>query len=202
MRRIVLLVIIGAATCHSRVFAQTQADKPGAAEDWRYVAAAFVGSKFGDSASEASIDLGGSLTWRFRPSLGVEVLGAYAPSVEVFTPELEGSRVNDLMFNAVSGIPILSSDWHVFGTGGFGLIHLSSEGLAPDSSNLDPDGLNDSYNLFGFNIGVGVVRFLGNWGVRAVVRYSAVVGNGHEGSEAFLNDIGYWRGNVGVAYRW
>lgn len=173
-----------------------------APEDWRYVAAAFVGSKFGDAAQEASVDLGGSFTWRFHRSLGVEVVGAYAPSVQVLNPELDDSRVNDLMFNAVTGTPLHSAArWHAFATGGLGLIMIHSDGFGPEGS-VDPDALEDSQTLFGFNIGGGIVRFAGKWGVRAVLRYSAALGNENSGSTAFLNDVGYWRGNVGVAYRW
>lgn len=177
---------------------------------FRFIGTGFVGSTFGDEAQGAAVDLGGSFTLRTHRHFGVEAVASFAPSVRMLTGTLKDtSRLGDLMFNAIGGTRV--GGWYPYATGGVGLISFHSDALqnitVPEpcpSARCPP--LERSYTLPGFNFGGGLMclpaRWAGKWGFRGGVRYISVLGSPKDGSEAFLNDIGYLRGNVGFSYFW
>jgi hypothetical protein len=87
--------------------------------------------------------------------------------------------------------------WQPFVSGGIGAISLNAGLDAEDV--LGIDSLDETE--LGGNIGGGLMAFARNWGFRGDIRYFTQVGDAATDT-LFLNDVDFWRGNVGLAYRW
>ena len=108
------------------------------------------------------------------------------------------SNVTTLMGNLVLGAPI-------GGTTGMGFRPYASAGAGLLRSNVSGDGLFDdlSQNELGFNIGGGAHAFFGdNFGLRGDIRYFRSLQEGDDdGSDLDLSNFSFWRGTVGVTFR-
>jgi len=154
--------------------------------------------------------------------LGGEFLANFAPNFQVQSAApnaflLNGTKpaINSYMANAVGAIPIgAESSWQPFVSGGLGAITLRSDLSTNNTNNQLADAFSADETRFAGNIGVGVLAFAGNWGIRGDVRYFRAFNNGTNtiltpgtttgsGTTAnILPGLDFWRANVGVALRW
>jgi Outer membrane protein beta-barrel domain len=198
-----------------------------------WFASAFVGANFGTSRDNivegvddldldlddggASFDFGGSVGYTWNGSFGGEFIADYAPSVGgagvLFVDE---PSVSSYMGNIVWSVPLGEGKYQPFLSGGFGLIRVNADAFLVIGDPLSPD-VSASQNMFGGNIGGGIMAFAGNVGFRGDIRYYTA--SGSDNLEEFVDDttgdtignrigasafsgLSFWRGNVGLAFRW
>jgi hypothetical protein len=182
-----------------------------------WFASAFVGSDFGQSADESSVDFGGALGYT-SGWFGAEFLAGFTPNFQIrnrlFVDE---PQVNSYMFNLMAGVPIgPSKNWQPFVSGGIGALTLRSDDLTGDISNDFEENFRSDDSQFGGNIGFGVMGFAQNVGIRADVRYFRAFGDNALENALDLNPgtfddnspinilpgLDFWRANIGLAFRW
>jgi len=174
---------------------------------------AFVGSNFAQSTDDASVNFGASIGRLFRHSAGFEFAADFSPKFVLATVPLGENQVNTYMLNFVGAVPVGSpAGFQPFVSAGAGAITLRSNQSQFGGAGFP--GIDD--NQFAFNVGGGVMAFKSNWGIKADVRYFRGVGNngndattvgvGPNGLDAngnfLLNNVDFWRTNVGLAFRW
>ena len=185
-----------------------------ASADWLFTP--FIGMNWGGSAGllstagdfeddfEKKANFGASLAWMGAGAVGFEVDFGYSPN---FFEDTTGDRnfafgdsnVTTLMANVVVGAPF-------GGQSGMGLRPYASGGLGLIKSHLD-----DADDLFdvdstdwGFNVGGGVAGFFSdNVGLRGDIRYFRSLQDNEPDDEfdVALSDFRFWRGSVGVTFR-
>ena len=182
-----------------------------------WFAAAFVGSDFGQSAEESSVDFGGALGYT-SGWFGAEFLAGFTPNFQM-TNRLfvDEPQVNSYMFNLMAGVPMGSEkNWQPFVSGGIGTLTLRSDDLSGEGDNDFNENFSSDDTQFGGNIGFGVMGFAQNVGIRADVRYFRAFGD--NALEDALNldpgtfddnspinilpGLDFWRANIGLAFRW
>jgi hypothetical protein len=145
-------------------------------------------------------------------AFGAEFIADYAPSVGgsgvLFVEE---PSVSSYMGNVIWAAPLGGGNYQPFLSGGFGLIRVNADVFTIIGDPLSPD-VTASQNLFGGNIGGGIMAFAGNVGFRGDIRYYKASSNdnpvqsfdsiGDTIGEAVFSGLSFWRGNVGVAFRW
>jgi opacity protein-like surface antigen len=185
-----------------------------ASADWLFTP--FVGGNFGGNANfgdfndfndevERRVDFGASLGWMGKGIVGFEVDFGFSPN---FFQDTVGdanfafgdSNVTTLMANVLVGAPIGGQHGpgiRPYASGGAGLIRASATG----STFFRDLATND----FGINVGGGVQGFFtDNIGIRGDVRYFRSLQDNAPNDELDLglSDFDFWRGTVGVTFRW
>jgi len=208
-----------------------------------WFASGFVGANFGTSRDDlidvgddlddfdldvldgddggASWDFGGSLGYTWNGVFGAEFLADYAPSVGgAGVLFVEEPSVSSYMGNIIWSVPLGEGKYQPFLSGGFGLIRVNADAFTVIGDPLSPD-VSASQNMFGGNIGGGIMAFAGNVGFRGDIRYYSASGGddlpeladlttgdtigeriGNRVGAAAFSGLSFWRGNVGVAFRW
>jgi opacity protein-like surface antigen len=173
---------------------------PGAARaDWLFTPS--IGTGFGGVAEGRShLTYGASIGWMGEGIFGWEADLAYTP--EFFEPDdddldlVENSNVVSFMANAIVGVPIggtMGKGFRPFVSGGLGLLQLNVENA---DSLFDVDS-----NEFGINLGGGAMGFMTDHvGFRGDIRYYRALTDVEERVD--LADFDFWRGTVGVTFRW
>jgi opacity protein-like surface antigen len=108
-----------------------------------------------------------------------------------------GSHVVTAMANAILGFPQRSGRLRPYLTGGIGM--LQTEARSTD------DLFSVDNSEFGFNLGLGAVGFMSDGvGLRGDVRYVRSLEDPTEDNEFDIatGNFDYWRGSVGVSFRW
>jgi opacity protein-like surface antigen len=186
-----------------------------ASADWLFTP--FVGLNWGSSVTfndefgdfddefEKRGTFGASLAWMGGGIAGFEIDFGYTPN---FFESTEGSEDFDygennlttLMANLTLGAPIGGQSGggiRPYASGGVGIIR-SNIGDAEDLFDVD------STN-WGFNVGAGVAGFFtDNIGLRGDVRYFRSFSDTEDSDDDFdvtLGDLKFWRGSVGVTFR-
>ena len=186
-----------------------------ASADWLFTP--FVGLNWGSSVTfndefgdfddefEKRGTFGASLAWMGGGIAGFEIDFGYTPN---FFESTEGSEDFDygdnnlttLMANLTLGAPIggqSGAGIRPYASGGVGIIR-SNIGDAEDLFDVD------STN-WGFNVGAGVAGFFtDNIGLRGDVRYFRSFSDTEDSDDDFdvtLGDLKFWRGSVGVTFR-
>lgn len=172
----------------------------------------FVGGNFGgnadfgdfpdgDDAVERRMDFGGTIGW--NPNVvGFEVDLGYSPNFFEDTAgdrnfEFGDSNVTTIMGNLLLSAPA-GSGFRPYGSAGLGLIRAnvsSGTGLFNDLSTND----------LGVNIGGGVnANFSDRFGVRGDVRYFRTLQDNQADNDfdLSLGSFDFWRGTVGLTFRW
>jgi opacity protein-like surface antigen len=180
--------------------------------DWLltpYIGVTFGGNAdFGDVGDfednfERKVTFGGTATWMGAGIIGVEVdLGSTPNFFENTSGDFDfdfgDSNVTTLMGNLVIGAPI-------GGTSGPGVRPYASGGIGLLRSNISSLGIFDdlSKNDLGVNVGAGAhVFFTDNVGIRGDIRYFRSLQNeDDELLDLGLADFDFWRGTVGVTFR-
>jgi opacity protein-like surface antigen len=200
VRKLIIIATMALALAPASAFAQS----------WYFTP--FVGANFGGSASfgdfdelddevEKRIDFGATLGW--QPAIvGFEVDFGYSPNFFEDTVgdanfDFGDSNVTTLMGNLVVGAPP-GNAVRPYGSAGLGLIrsHVSGAGAFFDEL---------TSNDFGMNIGGGVNgQFTDNIGIRGDIRYFRSLQDNEPDDEfdLALSDFDFWRGTVGVTFRW
>jgi opacity protein-like surface antigen len=182
-----------------------------AGADWLFTPN--IGAGFGMNSGDAAgggehLTYGVSLGWMGAGVIGWEADLAYTP--EFFSPdddslEFEGSsaadsNVTSIMGNVLVGIPIggqTGGGVRPYVAAGAGLLQTRVE---------DPDAVFEiDNNDFGINLGGGVMGFMtDNVGFRGDIRYFRGFGEdtANDQVDLDLSDFDFWRGTVGVTFRW
>ena len=165
------------------------------------------GTTFSDKF-EKKIDYGFSLASMGAGAVGFEIDFGYSPNF--FETGTVGSgfdlandsNVTTLTANAIVGIPIggqRGGSVRPYIVGGVGLIR-SNLGDAGDLFDVQ------SKNDFGFDVGGGVMGFFNsNVGIRGDIRYFRALQNDEEDNDfddLSLGSFDFWRGTVGLTFRW
>ena len=180
------------------------------AQNWFF--SPFIGANFGGSADfgdfpdaddeiEKRLDFGATLGWNPRV-VGFEVDFGYSPNFFEDTVgdanfEFGDSNVTTLMGNVLFSAPP-GSGIRPYGSAGLGLIRANIS----SATNL----FNDvSTNDFGVNFGGGINgNFSDNFGIRGDIRYFRSLQDNEPDNDLDL-DLGsfdFWRGTVGLTFRW
>jgi hypothetical protein len=190
-----------------------------------WTAAGFVGSNFGATADDPSIDYGGQIGWLWHGIIGGEAIGDFAPKFRVDNALLaENPHVNSYMANLILALPLGSQgQFQPYASGGIGAIHVSSKVFQllqptqlPAQSDLGVNPISDnptetaSQARFGSDFGGGVMGFVGNFGFRGDVRYYKATTNNNVNETGItdvvtanlLSGLDFWRANLGLAFRW
>lgn len=180
------------------------------AQNWFFTP--FVGANFGGNASfgdfddlddevEKRIDFGATLGW--QPAIvGFEVDFGYSPNFFEDTAgdrnfEFGDSNVTTLMGNVLVGAPV-GSNFRPYGSAGLGLIRSSVSSAGGFFDDL-------TANDWGVNIGGGINgMFSDSVGIRGDLRYFRSLEDNDPDSEVdlALGNFDFWRGTVGVTFRW
>jgi len=172
----------------------------------------FVGGNFGGNAQfsdfddlddevERRVDFGATVGWLGEKNIGFEVDFGYSPNFFQNTAgdanfEFGDSNVTTLMGNVLIGA-----------SGGQGVRPYASGGVGLIRSQIDAGSFFDSLdtNDFGGNIGGGVQGYFNdNVGIRGDIRYFRSFQD-NEADDEFdlaLSSFDFWRGTVGVTFRW
>lgn len=180
------------------------------AQNWFF--SPFVGANFGGSASfgefddaedelERRIDFGATVGW--QPNVvGFEIDFGWSPNffedtVGVADFEYGDSNLTTLMGNLLVGAPA-GSPIRPYGSAGLGLIRANIS----SGNNL----FNDlSTNDLGVNIGAGIHgQFNDNVGLRGDLRYFRSLQDAEADNDfdLSLGSFEFWRGTVGLTFRW
>ena len=201
MKKLILTVATAGALCVAPSTASAE-----------WILTPFIGASFNRSADVSDADrddfdelidgskmtYGGTLTWLGAGVLGFEVDFGYSP--EFFEGDdddvdfIDSSNYSSLMANVVLSTP--QGAFRPYGTAGVGLINTSIDD-ADDILELDRNGL-------GFNLGGGVMGFFtDNVGVRGDLRYFRQMSESDDDDEVDfdLNALSFWRGTVGLSFR-
>jgi hypothetical protein len=164
-----------------------------------------VGAGFGGAATGSQhLTWGASIGWMGAGVLGWEADFAMTP--EFFEGNdgdfdaFDASNVTSFMVNAIIGTP-------VGGTTGGGFRPYFSGGIGLLQSNVtDAESLFEvNNNEFGVNLGAGAMGFMTDHvGFRGDIRYFRALADPQEDNEfdIGLGDLDFWRGTVGVTFRW
>ena len=180
-----------------------------ASADWLFTP--FIGGTFGGSAKLSGF--GGNVKNEFNETLtyggSLAFLGGGIAGFEVdfgYSPNFFGSDSNDALNLVGDGnVTTLMANLMIAGpkaavrpyvVGGAGLIKTrvdSADQFLTDVGNND----------FGFDIGGGVIfSFSDNVGIRGDVRYfRGITNNDNNGVDLRLGSFQFWRGTVGVTFR-
>ena len=171
----------------------------------------FVGANFGGSASfgdfpdsddevERRLDLGATVGW--NPNVvGFEVDFGWSPN---FFEDTSGDRNFEF---GDSNVTTFMGNLLISAPPGTGLRPYLSSGLGLIRAQIDSDGLfNDlSTNDLGVNIGAGVNgQFSDNVGIRGDLRYFRSLQDNEPDNDLDLSlgNFDFWRGTVGLTFRW
>jgi hypothetical protein len=187
-----------------------------------WTAAGFVGSNFGSSADDPSVDYGGQIGWLWHGVIGGEVIGDFAPKFRVDNALLaDNPHVNSYVGNIIAALPFGSQgQFQPYVSGGIGAIHVSSKvfqvlvatpvaDATPQPISAIPTETGDQAR-FGADFGGGVMAFAGNFGFRGDIRhYKATTNNNINETgltdlvtQDLLSGLSFWRANLGLAFRW
>lgn len=201
MKKLILTVATAAALCLAPTTASAE-----------WILSPFIGASFNRSADVPDADrdefdelidgskmtYGGTFTWLGAGVLGFEVDFGYSP--EFFEGDdddvdfIDSSNYSSLMANVVLSSP--QGAFRPYGTAGVGIINTSIDD-ADDILDVDRNGL-------GLNVGGGVMAFFtDNVGIRGDLRYFRQMSESDDDDEVDfdLNSLSFWRGTVGLSFR-
>ena len=161
---------------------------------------------------DANWTYGGQVGYLWHGIVGAEFIADFAPHVGFDSLLLEQNpNVNSYMGNAIGAYPFgADGRFQPYVSGGFGAIGMRSKIFTPLGVNGSADTINVNEKKWGGNIGAGMFAFADRWGVRGDVRWfragsdDTLDSTTPEGNvaQALLSDLRFWRGTVGVAFRW
>jgi opacity protein-like surface antigen len=180
-----------------------------ASADWLFTP--FIGSNFGGSADlgtpgedfndefNRKLTYGASFEWMGGGIVGFGVDFGYSPNFFGITDsngiDLVGDgNVTTLMGNVIVGAPLGAI--RPYASGGLGMIktHVDNAGQFFDMNRSD----------LGFDVGAGVMGFFNdNVGLRGDIRYFRAVtdNSGSDSIDVSLGSFKFWRGTVGVTFK-
>jgi len=176
--------------------------------DWLFIPN--IGTGFGgDLPKNDKLTYGASIGWMGAGILGWEADLAYTPQFfENGTDNVsfaDSDNVSTVMGNVIIGIPVGGQHGkgvRPYAAGGVGLMKTR----VSDATQL----FNVDNNSFGYDVGAGVMGFMTDHiGLRGDVRYfrdfrntSASGDNNVDLSNLTVGNFDFWRGTIGLAFRW
>ena len=184
-----------------------------------------LGSDFENDADDPGVNFAGTAGWLYHGVFGGEFQANFSPDFNL-NPAIVGAApfladepsINSYMLNLIAAAPLMAGgQFQPYVSGGPGWFKMHGD-ATPGDSNIDLDKTDT-----GWNIGAGLMGFLGQLGVRADLRYFKVSGSEFQGVDQsvlrsnhgavvddqeglvnanLLSGVSFWRGNVGVALRW
>ncbi len=167
--------------------------------DW--IATPFIGGNFnGDATSDRHLDYGIGLGYMGAQSVGFETVLSYSPGFFGSQSFIGApNAVMTWMGNLIVGIPIGGeTQVRPYVSGGAGLMRSRIGGNTADILDI-------TSNDFGVNVGGGAMGFFTpHVGLRGDLRYfhSVAASSTSNGVSVDLGRLHYWRGTVGVSFRW
>ena len=172
----------------------------------------FVGGNFGGNAQfsdfddlddevERRVDFGATVGWLGENHVGFEADFGFSPN---FFQDTAGDANFDF---GDSNVTTLMGNLLIGAFGGEGVRPYASGGVGLIRSHIDAGSFFDELNTndFGANIGGGVQGYFNdNVGIRGDIRYFRSLED-HEPDDEFdlaLSNFDFWRGTVGVTFRW
>jgi len=165
------------------------------------------------SNANASLTYGGQIAYLYRGYIGGEFLADFAPTVKFSSIVLaEHPETRSYMGNVIAAWPMGPDRRFVpYGSAGVGWIAMHTTIFTSPLINSDTEA--GSSDRLGADFGGGFMGFAGSWGFRADVRWFKtsttnevsnvnVTSSPDDLTRAFLSGLQYWRGSVGVAFRW
>lgn len=167
--------------------------------DWLFTP--FVGANFGGDTIDTSAAYGASFGFMGAGIFGLEAEFSYAPNFYQNEPTFDGN-VTSLMGNVIIGAPIGGGGGSVrpYVSGGLGLLRSRVDDASGFFDNI-------SNNSLGMNVGGGVMGFFTDHvGLRGDIRYFRSLQDAGDNEGVDLGDVrlgkfDFWRGSVGVAFR-
>jgi hypothetical protein len=178
-----------------------------------FILSGFVGGSFARNALQTSVDFGGAFDYLHNGAFGAEFLAGFAPRFKLDRLGGNNSDVNNYMANVIAAIPIGSYQAvRPFISGGVGAITLSQNTTTSNNAVVNATSalFQPSETHFGGNIGAGIMGFTGAFGIRADVRYFSSLGHKDANQpsvaqpgtlRSVLDNVSFWRANVGLAFR-
>jgi len=174
--------------------------------DWLFTP--HIGSTFG----EGGFTYGASIGWMGAGKFGWETEFAWTPGFldldltddpefdeDELDADLFDNKAMTVMFNGIVGVPI-------GGTTGNGFRPYFAGGLGWFQTAVESDELlfDESSDKFGFSLGGGALGYFGNVGIRGDLRYYQTLSESNVDNALGLEvgDYDFWRGTVGVTFRW
>jgi hypothetical protein len=180
-----------------------------ASADWLFTP--FLGSTYGGSANvggpdeafkdefERKLNYGASLAWLGGGVMGFEVDFGYSPNFFGVSDDDSGinfvgdGNVTTLMGNLVVSAPL--GGVRPYASGGVGII-------ASRVDNADNFFDKASSQNLGLDAGAGVMFLAGNVGLRGDIRYfRSMTDDDPDGIDLNLGNFRFWRGTVGVTFK-
>jgi opacity protein-like surface antigen len=133
--------------------------------------------------------------------IGLEIDFGYSPNFLETDSQLEGGfrlvgdgNVKKVMGNLLIGAPL--GGVRPYASGGVGLIKTSVDDVGQFFEDVSESDL-------GLNVGAGIMGFFGdNVGIRGDIRYFRSISDTDFGDfDITLGDLDFWRGTVGVTFR-
>jgi len=189
-----------------------------------WMVSGFIGSSFSTSSNTleqhvtgsvpAGLTWGGQAAYLWHGVVGGEFIADFAPDVgfnSVLFAENGQPNVNSYMWNGIGAYPFGGDgQYQPYVSGGFGVIGLRGDVATPPDKNGNTITTNANDSRWGGNLGGGMNAYVGRWGVRGDVRwYQASGGTGFSGNDTvgqtigrqLLSNLNFWRGTVGLAFR-
>jgi hypothetical protein len=173
--------------------------------DWLFTPQ--LGGAFGNGSG---FTYGASLGWVGAGKFGWEVEWASTPNIidtessvrvnPLTTEEIDliDDSARSLMFNAIVGGPKSGANnaFRPYFSGGLGWARAT---VQSDELLFD-----ETSNKFAFDLGGGVMTYFHNVGVRGDIRYYQTMSSQNVDNALGLDlgDYDYWRGTIGVTFRW
>lgn len=157
----------------------------------------YLGLTFGGDTPDNKPTYGASLAFLGGGVFGFEFDAALTPDfLDVEDGDLEDSNVSTVMGNLMLSVPMSNPGIRPYVSGGAGLIRIKATSVG---NVFDVD---DS--SFGVNVGGGIVgQFNERVGLRGDVRYFRSIQDSEEGDgvDLDLGGFNFWRGSVGLTFR-
>jgi opacity protein-like surface antigen len=178
-----------------------------ASADWLFTP--FLGGTFGGSANitdvggdfknefNRKLTYGASLAYLGHGIAGFEVDFGYSPNFFEGDPSDSFNLVGDGNVTTLMANVMFSGKGPVrpYVSGGGGLIKQRVDDAGQFFGKIDD-------NNFGFDVGGGVMGFFSdNVGLRGDIRFFRAINNNDNGVDVALGDFRFWRGTVGVTFR-
>lgn len=154
----------------------------------------YIGSNFAGRTDKHSTPFGGSLGVIGSSGLGFALDVGYTPDSLVSGPS--SGNATTVMGNLVFAAPPAGAGLRPYVSGGFGLMRMNVESVG--------EVFDVTRNDFGVNAGAGLMLFATrSVGVRGDLRYFRSLQSADESFPGFdLGDFDFWRGSVGVTFKW
>lgn len=158
----------------------------------------FLGVTFGGDTPDQQVNYGLSAAFLGRGVFGIEVDAAITPNFfdAGDLVDLEDSNVSTFMVNLMLAAPSTTPGIRPYASAGAGIVHARATSVG------NVFDLNE--NNFGINLGGGVVgQFTDRVGLRGDLRYFRSVqdSDGGDGIDLDLGGFNFWRGTLGVTFR-